>query len=333
MRLGTYGSSATGPWRAAAFLDEGRTLVDLAQAWSALPPDLRAQAGPDAEDSQETAAASDPRAWLTPQGQQRARRLLAWVQSPAGAAHRVARDRQVIGPPLPQPGKFIAIGRNYMNHVKEGQELWAARGRKVELPTFPAAFAKFSSSLVGPHADIVLPTGVRAVDYEIELAFVIGRRAFRVTEEEALSHVAGYTICNDIGARELQRLEMESQIGITLSKNFPTFAPTGPWIVTADEIADPQNLTLELTVNGQQRQKASTADMIFSVARIIAYWSQIGLEPGDMITTGTPSGVALARPDPENYYLKEGDIVQAEISGIGALRNPVRALAAMPPNL
>ena len=321
MLLGTYARQSSGPWRAAVFLDGGNSLVDLAQALDALPEGA-GSAGPEARAG---VSATDPLFWLTPSGQDLAARVLAYAQTPARAAWRIPRASLVIGPPLPRPGKFIAIGRNYMNHVKEGQELWAARGRKVELPTFPAAFAKFSSAITGPEADIIVPANTRAVDYEIELAFVIGRRAFCVSEQEALSYVAGYTICNDIGAREIQRLEMESQIGITLSKNFPSFAPTGPWIVTADAIPDPQALTMELKVNGEQRQHSSTADMIFSVARIIAYWSQIGLEPGDMITTGTPSGVALARPEPEKYYLREGDLVEAEISGIGRLSNRVRA--------
>jgi 2-keto-4-pentenoate hydratase/2-oxohepta-3-ene-1,7-dioic acid hydratase in catechol pathway len=210
-----------------------------------------------------------------------------------------------------------------MNHVKEGQQIWAARGRKVELPTFPAAFAKFTSSLTATDSEIRIPTGVRAVDYEIELAIVIGRRASSVAEADALSFVAGYTICNDIGARELQRLEMESQIGITLSKNFPTFGPMGPWMVTADEIADPQALTMELRVNGERRQHASTSDMIFTVRQIVAYWSRIGLQPGDIISTGTPSGIALAMPEPEKYYLKPGDVIEAEIDGIGRLVNRV----------
>jgi acylpyruvate hydrolase len=210
-----------------------------------------------------------------------------------------------------------------MNHVKEGQKIWAARGKTIAVPTFPAAFVKFQSAITAHGMPIVLPEGVENVDYELELALVIGRPAYRVSVESALDYVAGYTICNDIGARKIQHLEMEAQIGITLSKNFRSFAPVGPWLVTADEIPDPQALDISLTVNGESRQQAHTSDMIFTVAQLVSYWSQIGLEPGDMITTGTPSGVALAMPEPERYYLKPGDVVKACIAGIGELVNPV----------
>jgi acylpyruvate hydrolase len=201
----------------------------------------------------------------------------------------------------------------------------------VELPTFPAAFAKFASALTAHREPIVLPEGVADVDYELELAFVIGRPAYRVPVEQALRYVAGYTICNDVGARQIQRKEMESQIGLTLSKNFPTFAPMGPWLVTADEIPDPQALEIDLTVNGEGRQRSNTADMIFPVAQIVSYWSQLGLEPGDMFTTGTPSGVALAMPEPARYYLKPGDVVRATIERIGTLENTVVAEEPMRP--
>lgn len=226
-----------------------------------------------------------------------------------------------LGPPVPNPGKIIAVGRNYMDHVREGQEIWAKRGRQVAIPEFPSAFAKYPSSLTGPDMPILMPAGIDDVDYEIELAVVIGRSALNVRPEDALSHVAGYTICNDVGARGIQRREMEAQIGITLAKNFPTFAPMGPWLVTADEVGDPQRLELRLDVDGDVRQAANTSDMIFKVADLIAYWSRIGLEAGDILITGTPSGVALAREEPEKYYLKPGQTVTAKIEKIGALRN------------
>jgi len=313
MKLGTYAAAGTRAWRAAWF-DANDRVVDLDAALRGGESTLR-----------EPLAASreftpfDPRFWLDPTRRAAIERLAA--TSGDECVHRLADV--AIGPPVPQPGKVIAVGRNYMNHVREGQQIWAARGKKVELPTFPAAFAKFVSSLTATDSDIRIPAGVRAVDYEIELAIVIGRHAFNVDEAEALSFVAGYTICNDIGARELQRLEMESQIGITLSKNFPTFGPMGPWMVTADEIGDQQALSMELRVNGERRQHASTADMIFTVREIVAYWSRIGLQPGDIISTGTPSGVALAMPEPEKYYLKHGDVIEAEIAGIGLLVNRV----------
>ena len=315
MKLGTYATAGNRAWRAAWFDGHDR-VVDLDAALRAADPALRHALGEAGERSP-----VDPCFWLDPARRESVGKLAS--VSRGECVHALADV--TLGPPVPQPGKVIAVGRNYMNHVKEGQQIWAARGRKVEVPTFPAAFAKFVSSLSTTDSEIRIPTGVRGVDYEVELAIVIGRPAFNVTEDDALSFVAGYTICNDIGARELQRAEMESQIGITMSKNFPTFGPMGPWMVTADEIADVQALTLELRVNGERRQHASTADMIFSVRQIVAYWSRIGLHPGDVISTGTPSGVALAMPEPEKYYLKPGDVVEAEIEGIGRLVNRVVA--------
>ena len=233
-------------------------------------------------------------------------------------------------PPILAPRKIIAVGRNYMDHVREGQEIWAKRGRTVAIPTFPTAFAKYSSSLTAHREPIVIPDGLADIDYEIELAVVIGSRAVDVAEADALAHVAGYTICNDVGARGIQRQEMDSQIGIALAKNFPTFAPMGPWLVTPDEVGDPQALQVELTVDGDVRQRASTADMIFTVARLVSYWSRMGLDPGDVVITGTPSGVALARDDPDAFYLRPGQTVTATIERVGALENPVRAASGRP---
>ncbi len=262
--------------------------------------------------------------WFTTAGRSRAQMLLeraSEARAAAGVWYR--RDEVTFGPPIRQPRKFIAAGRNYADHVRESQRIWAARGKEVARAARPTAFAKFASSIVGPHEPIRLPVGVNSVDYEVELAVIIGAPAHDVDVSEALEFVAGYTICNDIGARDIQRFEMEHQIGIVMAKNFPTFAPLGPWLVTSDEIPDPQILRIGLEVNGEPRQDANTADMIFSVAELIAYWSRLGLEPGDIITTGTPAGVALARSEPEVFYLKPGDTVRAFIEGIGALVNPV----------
>ena len=315
MRLGTYARADEREWRAALFRTDDE-IVDLAAALAAY-----------AEGGSATAEVSDPTSilsWIPPQGQALAARILKAIDARelVVAPIRLATVRH--GPPVPNPGKFIAIGRNYMNHVREGQRIWAARGKVVEVPTFPAAFAKFASSITTHGSSIVLPEDVVDVDYELELAFVIGRHAYRVPVAEALQYVAGYTICNDVGARQIQRKEMESQIGLTLSKNFPTFAPLGPWLVTADEVGDPQALEIDLTVNGETRQHSNTADMIFPVAQIVSYYSQLGLAPGDMFTTGTPAGVAVAMPEPSRYYLKSGDVVRATIERIGTLENIVR---------
>ena len=267
---------------------------------------------------------SDPLShdWLCPRGLERLAELNRRFDP--GQVEHLDLGHWRLTEPIPRPGKIIAVGRNYMDHVREGQEIWAKRGRKVEIPTFPSAFAKFATSLCGPNDDIVIPMGMDDIDYEVELAVVIGTPALDVTEEDALDHVAGYSICNDMAARGIQRREMEAQIGITLSKNFPTFAPMGPWLTTADEVGDPQTLRLTLEVDGEIRQDASTSDMIFSVSRLVSYWSQVGLETGDILLTGTPSGVALARDNPQPYFLRSGQLVVARIDKLGELRNRMR---------
>jgi 2-keto-4-pentenoate hydratase/2-oxohepta-3-ene-1,7-dioic acid hydratase in catechol pathway len=319
MRLGTFRREGEQNWRSAAFL-WGARVLDLAVAADALR--ARGQALDGAAVARLTHGAANG-TWLDQAGLALVRAIMAAERDwPAPA---IAPETKIkIGPPVPRPRTFIAAGRNYMDHLREGQKIWAARGKKVEQASFPTAFIKLSSSIVAQGDPILLPLGVEDVDYEIELVAVIGRPAYRVSESDALDYVAGYTICNDIGARRIQRAEMEHQIGIVMAKNFKSFAPLGPWLVTADEIPDPQALDVRLTVDGEERQHASTADMIFSVAKLVSYWSSLGLEPGDMITTGTPAGVALARPDPAPFYLKDGNRVEASIERIGTLANRVQ---------
>ena len=225
--------------------------------------------------------------------------------------------------PIEFPKKIIAVGRNYMDHVDEGKKIWKKRGVEIKLPKFPSAFAKYSSSITGPNDNIKLPLGLTTLDYEIELAIVIGSNANNVEEKEALNFVAGYMICNDLSIRKIQLEEMQTQIGISLAKNFPTFAPMGPWLTTKSLVENPQNLSLKLTVDGEIRQNANTQDMIFSIPKLISYWSQTGLETGDIIITGTPSGVAIARENPEKYYLKRNQTIICEIEGLGSIINKV----------
>jgi 2-keto-4-pentenoate hydratase/2-oxohepta-3-ene-1,7-dioic acid hydratase in catechol pathway len=312
MKLGTIALKGSDAWRPAAFLADD-LVIDLGHAAGLLNlPTTCFDAG------------AENGSWLDENGRTLARRIAdAPRSSVASAVHRLAAIR--IGPPVPAPRTFIATGRNYNDHLREGQRIWAERGKKVEKAEFPTAFIKLASAIVPQGSAIRIPRNVDCVDYEIELVAVIGREAFEVSREDALGHVAGYTICNDVGARRIQRFEMEHQIGLSLSKNFPSFAPLGPWMTTSDEIPDPQTLDIRMAVNGETRQQANTADMIFAVADLVSYWSRIGLRPGDMISTGTPSGVALARPDPELFYLKPGDVAEATIAGIGTLRNPVTA--------
>jgi len=213
--------------------------------------------------------------------------------------------------PVPRPGKVVAIGRNYRDHtIEEG----------VEPPAAPLIFSKWPSCVVGPGADICWDPGLTAqVDYEAELAVVIGRTARRVAEADALDYVLGYTCLNDVSARDLQFGDGQWIRG----KSLDTFCPMGPALVTADEIGDPQALAIECRVGGRTLQAASTADMYFGVAAIISYCSQaFRLEPGDVIATGTPGGVGIFRDPP--VLLGDGDEVVVEIERIGRLRNTCR---------
>lgn len=215
----------------------------------------------------------------------------------------------IFGPPVPDPDKILCIGLNYREHARESG---------LEVPNVPVVFAKFRNSLVGPGAAIELPDVSQQVDYEGELAVVIGRRCKNIAATDALSVVAGYSAFNDVSARDLQ-LQVSQW---TTGKAIDTFAPMGPGLTPAHLVPDPQNLELITRVNGQVVQQTSTADMIFSVAEIIAHLSRsMTLEPGDIIATGTPSGVGFKRKPA--LFLKPGDVVEIEISSIGLLSNPV----------
>ena len=212
--------------------------------------------------------------------------------------------------PLPRPTKIIAIGLNYKDHVEE-------TGR--EMPKAPVLFSKPPTATIGPEASIVIPNESSKIDYEVELGVVIGVSGRNIPKETALEHVGGYTVFNDISARDFQYRDGQWFRG----KSFDTFAPMGPVLTLPDQISDPQNLHLELRLNGKKRQDSSTANMVFSVAELIADISKVlTLEPGDVIATGTPAGVGfVAKPKP--VFLQPGDVVEAEIEGIGILRNPV----------
>jgi 2-keto-4-pentenoate hydratase/2-oxohepta-3-ene-1,7-dioic acid hydratase in catechol pathway len=231
-------------------------------------------------------------------------------------AQTVARDAEVslalsdvtLLPPTPSPSKVIAVGRNYLSHVQEGDH---------ELNLEPVIFAKFPSSIVGPGDAIRWdPALTGQVDYEAELAVVIGRGARCVPAAEALGYVAGYTASNDVSARDLQSRDGQW----VRAKSLDTFCPLGPWLVTSDEIPDPQELAIRCVVNGEVRQDSTTAHMMFGVAELIEFISRaLSLVPGDVILTGTPSGVGLFRTP--QVFLKDGDTVTIEIGGIGQLTN------------
>jgi len=215
--------------------------------------------------------------------------------------------------PIPRPGKIVCVGRNYAEHARE---------RGAEVPTQPIFFLKSNNTICGPGDAIILPPDSTQVDYEAELAVVIGKGGKSIPEENAYDHVAGCMILNDVSARDMQSADKQWFRG----KSCDTFAPTGPWIVTKDEIPDPHRLRISLTLNGQTMQDSNTGNMIFKISYLISYLSQtLTWEPGDILSTGTPEGIGASRTPP--VFLKPGDSVSITIEKIGSLTNPVVALS------
>ena len=243
-------------------------------------------------------------------------------------AHAVAQKLTASGPnrpesyalqsvqfraPVPHPGKIVAVGLNYRDHSLE---------QGIDPPSAPILFAKFSTSIAGPADPIVLPNGDAQVDYEAELAVVIGRRCKGATSSNAMDCVSGYMALNDVSARKWQFADKQWVRG----KSCDTFCPTGPWLTTRDEIADPHTLNICTRVNGVTLQDSNTKLLIFRIPELIAYISaSITLEPGDIIATGTPEGVGVFRKPP--IFLKPGDVVEVEVEKLGVLKNPVVASA------
>jgi acylpyruvate hydrolase len=209
--------------------------------------------------------------------------------------------------PIPRPRKIVALGLNYRDHAEE---------TKKEIPQYPVIFSKFSSSVVGPNDSIPMPRVSSKIDWEVELAVVIGKVCKGVTENDALSNIAGYTVVNDVSARDLQRNDGQW----VRAKSLDGFCPMGPAIVTTDELDDASGLKMQTVVNGTAKQDSNTSNLIVGVKGVVSYLSQsFTLEPGDIIATGTPCGVGFARSPPE--YLKAGDVVEVKIERIGTLRN------------
>ncbi len=241
-----------------------------------------------------------------------ANRTLA-AQALANPPTEAVLDRSAVrlNAPIPRPGKIICIGLNYRDHAAESN---------AEVPAYPTVFAKYASCIIGPGEAIVIPRVTSQVDYEGELAVVIGRRARDVAETDALSYVAGYAPFNDVSARDYQSRTSQWTIG----KTFDTFGPFGPALVTADEIADPHTLDIRVSIGDAVLQSSNTKHLIFTIPQLIAYLSSVmTLEPGDIIATGTPAGVGAARKP--QRWLVAGDVVRVEITGLGVLENPVMA--------
>ena len=263
---------------------------------------------------------SNPLAWFDMDGR--------WFTTARDTAERVVRDANALAAarnkgwlvpsgdaywfaPVPRPGKIICIGMNYRDHAHE---------IGLDVPNAPTIFSKFSSCVIAPGEPVVLPAGSTQVDYEAELAVVMGRRATQVAADRAYEYVLGYTAFNDVTARDFQFGDLQWQRG----KSCDTFAPMGPAIVTADEILDPHTLRITLTRNGTVMQDSNTGQLIFRVPELIEFITRtITLEPGDVIATGTPAGVGFARKPP--VFLEAGDVMEVGIERIGAMGNPVAA--------
>ncbi len=284
MRLVTV-QTDRGP-RACAVGDDHR-FVDLNAADPSLPPSVKAILG------------------LGPDGRKRA--------AEAAKTGELRYDPHAGGllPPVPDPQKVICLGLNYRDHAIESG---------AEIPSEPVIFSKFPSALIGPEAPILLPSISDEVDYEAELVVVIGPGGRDIPREKAMEHVGGYTVGHDVSARDWQLRKPGKQW--LAGKTFDTFAPIGPAVVTPDEVPDPHNLGIRLHLNGETMQDSSTSQLIFRIDEVIAYLSRIcTLEPGDLLFTGTPPGVGMARKPP--VWLKPGDVVEVEIDHLGTLRNPI----------
>jgi len=235
-------------------------------------------------------------------------RVNTWLYSPPGGDRIDAAAMKLLAP-IKRPPKIICIGLNYRDHAAESN---------LAVPETPTVFSKYATSVIGPGAPIVLPKNSAKPDYEAEFAVVIGKGGRHIPEDRWKEHVFGYTIVNDVSARDYQMATSQWMIG----KTFDTFCPMGPAIVTADEIADPHALAISLSIGGETLQSSNTSNLIFRIPQLIAYLSSVfTLEPGDIISTGTPAGVGFARKPPR--WLKAGDEVRVQVEGIGELVNPV----------
>ncbi|MDB5082914.1 MAG: hypothetical protein JWP00_4838 [Chloroflexi bacterium] len=235
---------------------------------------------------------------------------LARLEQSLDGAAQVQLSEVTLHSPVPNAGKILCIGLNYLDHVKEVNQT---------IPDHPVLFAKFNNTLTGHQGAILVDGTSQAVDYEAELAFVIGKRAYKVSEEEGLDYVAGYATANDVTARDVQFADTQWVRG----KSLDTFCPVGPWLITKDEVPDPHNLAIRCRVNGVTLQDSNTNQLIYKIPALVSFLSQgITLEPGDIVLTGTPPGIGFARKP--QVLLKPGDVVEIDIEQVGLLQNTVK---------
>jgi 2-keto-4-pentenoate hydratase/2-oxohepta-3-ene-1,7-dioic acid hydratase in catechol pathway len=223
-------------------------------------------------------------------------------------------------PPILDPHLFFCVGKNNKSHLDE-----LVKNQLIkEIPKEPTGFVKLNSVMVGDDASVVRPDGITTLDYEPELTFVLGRRALRVGRADALSYIAGITLTNDLSARQIQKQEVASGTRFWTAKNMPGFGPVGPFVITLDEIADPHDLWITCTVNGHERMRVHTGDMIFRIGEVLEHFSRwMPFEPGDLIAMGAPAGVAVGQPNADELYLKPGDVVEVALEGLPPLRTRI----------
>jgi 2-keto-4-pentenoate hydratase/2-oxohepta-3-ene-1,7-dioic acid hydratase in catechol pathway len=248
------------------------------------------------------------------------RRLDAATRAKTGEGIRLRREEVRLLPPILDPHLFFCVGKNNKSHLEE-----LVRNQLInEIPKEPTGFVKLSSVMVGDDAAVVRPDGIRTLDYEPELTFVIGKRAFRVASRDAMSYIAGITLTNDLTARQIQKQEVASGTRFWTSKNMPGFGPVGPFVITLDEIIDPHDLWITCGVNGERRMRVHTSDVIFRIGDVLEHFSRwMPFEPGDLIAMGAPAGVAVGQPNADELYLRPGDTVEIAIEGFAPLRTRI----------
>jgi acylpyruvate hydrolase len=247
----------------------------------------------------------------------------------AVAAERAKLLRPIAGlkflPPIPDPTKFFCVGKNNRKHREE----LAANKMLTEVPNEPTGFIKLVSTMSGDGDEVVKPTDITTLDYEPELCYVVGKRAHGVKKAEAMDYISGFTLTNDVSAREIQKREVASGSRFWTAKNMPGFAPVGPYILTMDEAADTDNLWVTCDVNGERRLRSNTGDYLYKIADVLEHFSRyVVFEPGDLIAMGAPSGVAVGQPNAEEIYLKPGDDMVIAFEGLMALRTRIVAPAS-----
>jgi acylpyruvate hydrolase len=249
---------------------------------------------------------------------------IAALQELAGSAERAKLLRPLAGlkflPPIPDPSKFFCVGKNNRKHREE----LAANKMLTEVPNEPTGFIKLNSTMSGDGDEVVKPEDITTLDYEPELCYVVGKRAHGVKKADAMDYICGFTLTNDVSAREIQKREVASGSRFWTAKNMPGFAPVGPFVLTMDEVADTDNLWVTCDVNGQRRLRANTGDYLYKIADVLEHFSRyVVFEPGDLIAMGAPSGVAVGQPNAAELYLQPGDDMVIAFEGLMSLRTRI----------